>query len=68
MEAALARPESHTKHTSDWYNFQGAFPLPNIADKIFHQADKVWEREDKIVNYVKSDDFSLEGLKEVIPY
>jgi 4-hydroxy-4-methyl-2-oxoglutarate aldolase len=36
-----------------------------IADKIANQAHQVWERESKIVNYVKSDDFTLEGLKEI---
>jgi len=36
-----------------------------IADKIAEQAHQVWERESKVINYVKSDAFTLEGLKEL---
>jgi 4-hydroxy-4-methyl-2-oxoglutarate aldolase len=44
----------------------GLLVVPSeIADKIAKQAHQVWEREGKIVNYVKSDDFTLEGLKEI---
>ena len=44
----------------------GLLVVPSeIADKIAKQAHQVWEREGKVVNYLKSDDFTLEGLKEI---
>lgn len=39
-----------------------------IADKVAERAEKVWEREKRIVEYVKSDQFTLEGFKEILSH
>lgn len=44
----------------------GILVIPaEIAGDVAAQAHRVWERESRIVGYVKSDEFTLEGLKEI---
>lgn len=44
----------------------GVLVIPaEIAGDVAAQAHRVWEREQRIVSYVKSDEFTLEGLKEI---
>ena len=47
----------------------GLLVIPSeIADQIATQAQKVWDRESKIVNYAKSAEFTLEGFKELVAH
>jgi len=39
-----------------------------IADKVAERAEKVWEREKRIVEYVKSGQFNLEGLRDILSH
>jgi len=39
-----------------------------IAAQVVERAEKVWERERRIVEYVKSSQFTLEGLKDIISH
>ena len=42
----------------------GLLVIPTgVADRVAAQAQKVWDRESRIVDFVNSDDFSLEELQ-----